>query len=119
MDFDLSKEQALFRSTIRDFVDREIRPVAREWEQQGRYPTEIVDSMKEMGLFGITVPEEFGGTALDLVSFSIVFEEISRGRHLWRARYRSSTQPSTSARCSIPASSSSRRGRRQTWLLGG
>ncbi|MYG92565.1 MAG: acyl-CoA dehydrogenase, partial [Acidimicrobiia bacterium] len=79
MDFDLSPEHQLFRQTLRSFVDSEIRPVVKEWEQNGRYPTEIVDSMKEMGLFGITVPEEYGGMGADFVSMALVFEEISRG----------------------------------------
>ena len=79
MDFELSQEQKLFRSTMREFVDKEIRPVAREWEQADRYPTEIVDVMKDMGLFGITIPEQYGGMEIDLVSFAIVFEEIARG----------------------------------------
>ena len=78
MDFKLSDEHALFRSTVRDFVDREIRPVAREWEHSGRYPTEIVETMKQLGLFGLTVPEEYGGLGADLVTLAIVFEEISR-----------------------------------------
>ena len=78
MDFNLSPEHLLFRNTVREFADREIRPVAREWEQSGRYPTEIVESMKEMGLFGLTVPEEYGGMGADLVSLAIAFEEISR-----------------------------------------
>lgn len=78
MDFRLTDEQDLFRSTIRDFVDSQIRPVARDWEHSGRYPTEIVETMKEMGLFGMTVPEEYGGMAIDIVSMAIVFEEISR-----------------------------------------
>jgi alkylation response protein AidB-like acyl-CoA dehydrogenase len=79
MDFRLSDEHLAFRDAIRSFVDKEIRPVAREWEQSGRYPTEIVDGMKAMGLFGLTVPEEYGGLGVDLVSMAIVFEEISRG----------------------------------------
>lgn len=79
MDFELTPEQELFRRSLRDFVDREIKPVAREWEQAGRYPTEIVEKMKEMGLFGLLVPAEYGGAAADMVSFSLVFEEISRG----------------------------------------
>ena len=79
MDFELSQEQKLFRSTMREFVDKEVRPVAREWEQADRYPTEIVDVMKDMGLFGITIPEQYGGMEIDLVSFAIVFEEIARG----------------------------------------
>ncbi len=79
MDFDLSDEQRLLRDTIRSFVDAEIRPVAREWEESGRYPHEIVAIMAEMGLFGLLVPEEFGGMAADMVSLAVVFEEISRG----------------------------------------
>ena len=78
MNFDLTPEHQLFRDTIREFVDRQIRPVARDWEHEGRYPTEIVDTMKEMGLFGLTVPEEYGGMGADFVSLAIVFEEISR-----------------------------------------
>lgn len=79
MDFELSEEQGLFRKVLQDFVTDHIKPVAREWELSGRYPTEIVDKMKEMGLFGMTVPEDFGGMGLDLVSMALVFEEISRG----------------------------------------
>ncbi|MEO3783798.1 acyl-CoA dehydrogenase family protein [Actinocorallia sp. B10E7] len=79
MDFSLTEEQKLFRDTLRDFVNKEIRPVAQEWEASGRYPTEIVDGMKEMGLFGLTVPEEYGGLGVDMVSFALVFEEISKG----------------------------------------
>ncbi len=79
MDFDLSAEQRLLRDTLRDFVDDKIRPVAREWEASGRYPDEIAAGMAQMGLFGLTVPEEYGGMAADMVSLAIVFEEISRG----------------------------------------
>lgn len=79
MEFALDDEQRAFQSTLRSFVDREIRPVAREWEKSGRYPTEIIEGMKEMGLFGITVPAEYGGLDLDPIAFAIVFEEISRG----------------------------------------
>jgi alkylation response protein AidB-like acyl-CoA dehydrogenase len=79
MDFDLSAEQRLLRDTLRAFVDDKIRPVAREWESSGRYPDEIAAGMAEMGLFGLTVPEEYGGMAADMVSLAIVFEEISRG----------------------------------------
>ena len=77
MDYSSTPEQQLFRSTMRDFVDNEIRPVAREWEQSGRYPTETVEKLKEMGLFGMTVPAEYGGLEVDIVSMAIVFEEIS------------------------------------------
>jgi alkylation response protein AidB-like acyl-CoA dehydrogenase len=79
MDFSFTAEQQLFRQTLRSFVDREIIPVATEWEHSGRYPAEIVAGMRELGLFGITVPEQYGGLDLDKVSFALVFEEISRG----------------------------------------
>jgi alkylation response protein AidB-like acyl-CoA dehydrogenase len=79
MDFSLSAEHQMFRRTLRDFVDREIRPVAHEWEKDGTYPTPIIDTMRQMGLFGITIPVEYGGTDADLVSLALVFEEISRG----------------------------------------
>ncbi|WP_329092282.1 acyl-CoA dehydrogenase family protein [Actinomadura citrea] len=79
MDFELTEEQRLFRDTLRDFVDREIRPVVQEWEAADRYPTEIVETMKDLGLFGLTVPEEYGGLDADMVSFALVFEEISKG----------------------------------------
>jgi alkylation response protein AidB-like acyl-CoA dehydrogenase len=78
MDFALSEQQAAFRDLIREFAGRSISPVARESELTGRYPEEIVEEMKPMGLFGMLVPAEFGGIAIDAVSYSIVFEEISR-----------------------------------------
>ena len=78
MDFELSDEQLIFQRMIRDFVATHIRPVAREWEHEGRYPDEIVEVMKVIGLFGLTIPEEYGGQGLDMVSLAIVFEEISR-----------------------------------------
>ena len=78
MDFQLSDEQAAFRDLIRTFAQRSIAPVARDWEHSGRYPTEIVEEMKTMGLFGMLVPEEYGGIGIDAVSYSIVFEEISK-----------------------------------------
>ena len=79
MDFELSAEQRLLRDTLRAFVDDQIRPVAREWEAAGRYPDELVATMRQMGLFGLLVPEEYGGMAADMVSLALVFEEISRG----------------------------------------
>ncbi len=79
MDFELSDEHQMFQKTMRDFVDREIRPVARDWEHEGRYPTEIVEKMKQLGLFGITIPGTYGGMDADLVTMAIMFEEISKG----------------------------------------
>lgn len=78
MDFELSGEQADFRDLMRDFAHRSIEPVAREWELAGRYPTEIVDEMKAMGLFGMLIPQKYGGIGIDAVSYAIVFEEIAK-----------------------------------------
>ncbi|MEV5651392.1 acyl-CoA dehydrogenase family protein [Nocardia sp. NPDC052254] len=79
MDFTFDEQQLDFRKALRHFVDKEIVPVAAEWERSGRYPTEIVEHMKAMGLFGITTPEEYGGIDLDKVSFTLVYEELARG----------------------------------------
>ena len=78
MDFELNDEQRELRRTIKEFADSKIAPVARELEQSNTYPTEIVEHMKRMGLFGLTIPTEFGGQGADMVSLAIVFEEIAR-----------------------------------------
>jgi alkylation response protein AidB-like acyl-CoA dehydrogenase len=79
MDFTLSPEQQMYRKTLREFVDREIIPVAREYEQAGHYPGEIVETMKQLGLFGMVIPAAYGGLDIDTVSFALTFEELSRG----------------------------------------
>ena len=79
MTIQLTQDQKDFQEAIRAFVDKEIIPVARDMEHSGEYPTAIVEHMKDMGLFGMLIPEEFGGLAVDMTTFSIVFEEISRG----------------------------------------
>jgi len=81
MDFELSDEQRLFRDTIRDFVAKEIEPVASEYEANDIYPTDIIEGLKEMGLFGMMVPEEFGGLDLDFVTYAMVFEELAKSWH--------------------------------------
>ena len=78
MDFELTNEQRLFRQALRDFADQEIMPVAPEWERTGRYPAEIVARLRELGLFGLNVPEEYGGLAADRISYALAFEEIAR-----------------------------------------
>jgi alkylation response protein AidB-like acyl-CoA dehydrogenase len=77
--FDLTEEQRLFRETLRSFVQREIEPVAHRFEREGVYPERVVEAMAAMGLFGMTVPVDFGGLGADLVSYAIAFEELSRG----------------------------------------
>ena len=64
---------------VREFVRRDVDPVASRYDHEDIYPAELVDTMREMGLFGITIPEEYGGLGLDYVTLAIVFEELSRG----------------------------------------
>ena len=64
---------------VRDFVRREVEPVAAELDREDRVPHDLIDQMKELGLFGITVPEEYGGMGLDYTTFASIFEELSMG----------------------------------------
>jgi alkylation response protein AidB-like acyl-CoA dehydrogenase len=66
-------------STVRDFVDKEIIPVATELEHKDEYPSQIVEGMKELGLFGLTIPEEYGGLGESLLTYALVVEQIARG----------------------------------------
>ncbi|MEO6418718.1 MAG: acyl-CoA dehydrogenase family protein, partial [Polyangiaceae bacterium] len=77
MDFDLTEEQTLIRDTARDFAAREIAPKAAELDKSGRWPAEIVARMGELGFLGVAIPEEYGGSGLDTVSYALAMEEIS------------------------------------------
>src|ERR1044072_7280802 len=71
-------QQEILR-TLADFVEKEIIPNAQELEHGDVYPQEIVDGMKEMGLFGLTIPEEYGGLGESLLTYALVVEQIARG----------------------------------------
>ncbi len=79
MDFDLSEEQLMLKDTVTRFVDREVIPLAPEIDETERFPAEHFKAMAEMGLFGITIPEEYGGSGSDFFSCVLVMEELSRG----------------------------------------
>jgi alkylation response protein AidB-like acyl-CoA dehydrogenase len=64
---------------VRDFVRRDVIPAAAEHDEADTYPADLVDTMAEMGLFGITIPEEYGGLGLDYTTYAMVFEELSKG----------------------------------------
>ncbi|MET0236592.1 MAG: acyl-CoA dehydrogenase family protein [Kibdelosporangium sp.] len=66
-------------ATVRSFVDKEVIPHAQELEHGDTYPADIVEGMKEMGLFGLTIPEEYGGLGESLLTYALVVEEIARG----------------------------------------
>jgi len=79
MPADLAHDRELVVQTIREFVQRDVLPVASEMEHRGEYPHALVETMKELGLFGLNIPEEYGGTPVDYTTFAIIFEELSRG----------------------------------------
>src|SRR3569832_1563324 len=75
----LSVDQTEILKAVRTFVDERILPVATELEHGDIYPQEIVDGLKELGIFGLTIPEEFGGLGESLLTYALVVEEIARG----------------------------------------
>ncbi len=75
----LTSEQKLILSTVQRFVEKEVMPVASGMEHRNEYPHELVAQMRQMGLFGLNVPEEFGGAGVDYTTFAMIFEELARG----------------------------------------
>ncbi|WIX79635.1 acyl-CoA dehydrogenase family protein [Amycolatopsis carbonis] len=75
----LSDVQSEILATVRSFVDKEVIPRAQELEHADVYPVEIVEGMKALGLFGLTIPEEYGGLGESLLTYALVVEEIARG----------------------------------------
>src|SRR2546428_775506 len=64
---------------VRQFVDEQVIPIAEEYDHEDEYPEPIVEQMKELGLFGVTIPEDYGGMGLDLTTYAMIVEELSRG----------------------------------------
>jgi len=79
VDFHLTDEQRLIHQTVRDFAAREIRPHAREWDRQGKFPLELVPLLAELGLWGMTVPAAYGGAGLDMMSIALAIEALASG----------------------------------------
>jgi alkylation response protein AidB-like acyl-CoA dehydrogenase len=79
VDFGLSDEQRLFRQTLRDFTDSEIIAVASEWERTGRYPAEIVARPRELGLFGLNVPEVAIGEGTNDIQRLVIARSLVSG----------------------------------------
>jgi short-chain 2-methylacyl-CoA dehydrogenase len=78
MAFELSAEHQTFRTVVRDFAEAEIGPHAAEWDREHHFPVDVVRAMGELGLFGLTAPEEYGGAGGDLTSLCVAIEEIGR-----------------------------------------
>lgn len=77
MDFKFTDEQEMIRDTAREFAQKEILPVAGEFDASGEFPLDTIRKMGELGLMGIEVPEEYGGAGMDTISYSLAMEEIS------------------------------------------
>jgi len=78
MNFEPTESQRKLVAMVRDFCVREVKPRAQEWDKEERFPREVVSQLGELGLLGMAVPEELGGSALDTVSIAMVVEEIAR-----------------------------------------
>ncbi len=78
MNLDLSPEHEILQRSVRGFAEAEVKPHARELDETGRFPRDILRKAAELGLLGIAIPEEYGGAGMDHLSYSIVIEEIAR-----------------------------------------
>jgi len=80
MSYELSPEHEAFRASVRDFAEKEIAPHAASWDREHHFPTDVVQKMGDLGLFGLTAPEEFGGAGADgdFTSLCVAIEEIGR-----------------------------------------
>jgi len=78
MNFDLSDEQQMIRKTVRDFAEREIKPVAKELDDKEMFSYDLTKKIGELGLLGMTLPEKYGGQGLDTLSYIIAVEELAR-----------------------------------------
>ena len=78
MNFDLDSEHELVRKTVRDFAVQRVAPVAEELDRESRFPYELVAELGELGLMGMTIPEQYGGAGADTVSYAIAVEELTR-----------------------------------------
>ncbi len=76
---ELTDEQSQIVETVRKFVDNEVAPVASDLDHRDEYPHALVERMKELGLFGATIPEEYGGIGLDYTTYAMIVEELARG----------------------------------------
>ena len=79
MQIELTEEQRLLRDTCREFAEKELRPNAKRWDREHRFPAEAVGKVFELGLGGVAVPSEWGGAGMDTVAYALAIEEISRG----------------------------------------
>jgi short/branched chain acyl-CoA dehydrogenase len=78
MSFELSQDHELFRKVVRDFAETEVAPHVAQWDREHYFPTELIPKMGELGLFGLVVPEQYGGAGADFTSLCVAIEELGR-----------------------------------------
>src|ERR1700742_435440 len=78
MTFELSADHEAFRAVVRDFAEREVAPHVAQWDREHHFPVDVVHAMGDLGLFGLVVPEEFGGSGGDFTSLCVAIEELGR-----------------------------------------
>ena len=86
MDFTIPENYRMMAETVRRFVERELEPISKQVEEEDRIPEEVVQKMRELGLFGLSIPEEYGGLGLGTLGECIVYEELSKTNACFRTR---------------------------------
>ena len=86
MDFSIPEEIQMMQATVKKFVQRDLEPIGRQVEEEGEIPEETVQKMRELGLFGLSIPEEYGGLGLSTLGEIIVYEEITKANACFRSR---------------------------------
>ncbi|MED4890954.1 MULTISPECIES: acyl-CoA dehydrogenase family protein [Heyndrickxia] len=84
MHFELTEEQELLKKTVRNFVDKEIMPFIREWDENHHFETILLKKLADLGLMGVCIPEKYGGSGMDYNALAIVCEELERGDTAFR-----------------------------------
>ena len=106
MNFDLSSEHVLLRETVRQFALEKVAPIAEELDRDKRFPYELVAELAELGLMGMTIPEEYGGAGTDTLSYAITIEESRRAStRRWRSPSLRTTSLGTLPRSTTSATS--------------
>jgi alkylation response protein AidB-like acyl-CoA dehydrogenase len=110
MDFELNQDQKMLQSSVRTFVEKEVKPLAIQIDETHAIPPELVKQISDMGMLGVYIPEEYGGAGMDMLSYAIVVEEVSRRIPRWRATRSTGSatrnRKRNSCRCSPPVNGS-------------
>ncbi|MBW2343138.1 MAG: acyl-CoA dehydrogenase family protein, partial [Deltaproteobacteria bacterium] len=86
MDFTIPEDLRMMQETVRRFVEKDLEPISRQVEEEGHIPEEIVQKMRELGLFGLPIPEEYGGLGLSTLGEILVYEELTKTNACFRSR---------------------------------